>query len=184
VLPFPRRGAVDGKAVDGKAAETSTTTATTTATANATTSTTTATTTPRGLDPAPVPTSPGAARVSSAEASTFEKAAGPAPVVTAPVDGAGGSAVLARLQAMGIEGSRKRTKVAEAPRVVEGAEGRVHQGSVAIESRAGLHKLDGVTRIDGSLSLQEGAVKNADLLALRDLKVVTGRLTFEGMRTV
>jgi hypothetical protein len=163
VLPFPRRGAVEGRPADAPTAPT-------------------APTAPRGLDPAPVPTNPGAARLSSAEASTFEKGAGPAPVVAAPVDGAGRSAVLARLQAMGIEGSRKRTKVAEAPRVVDGAEGRVHQGSVAIESRAGLHKLDGVTRIDGSLSLQEGAVKNADLLALRDLKVVTGRLTFEGMR--
>lgn len=113
--------------------------------------------------------------------STFERTGGQSTAIEAPVEGAGKSQVLARLKAMGIEG-RKRIKTAEPPRVVDGADGRVHDGPLTIESRAGLSKLDGVTRLAGSLTLQEGAVKNADLLALRDLKVIEGRLTFEGMR--
>jgi hypothetical protein len=117
----------------------------------------------------------------STSTSTFERTAGQSTAIAAPVEGAGKSQVLARLQAMGIEG-RKRVKTAEPSRVVDGADGRVHNGSLTIESRAGLAKLDGVTRLAGSLALQEGAIKNADLLALRDLKVVEGRLTFEGMR--
>lgn len=120
-------------------------------------------------------------KAASPETSTFDRAAGSSSVIAAPVEGAGKSQVLARLQAMGIEG-RKRVKTAEPMRVVDGADGRVHDGSLSIESRAGLAKLEGVTRLAGSLSLQEGAVKNADLLALRDLKVVEGRLTFEGMK--
>ena len=121
------------------------------------------------------------AKATSTSTSTFERTAGESTAIAAPVEGAGKSQVLARLQAMGIEG-RKRVKTAEPPRVVDGADGRVHAGSLTIESRAGLSKLEGVTRLAGSLTLQEGAVKNADLLALRDLKVVEGRLTFEGMR--
>jgi hypothetical protein len=113
--------------------------------------------------------------------STFERTAGQSTALAAPVDGAGKSQVLARLQAMGVEG-RKRVKTAEPSRVVAGADGRVHDGPLTIESRAGLSKLEGVTRLAGSLTLAEGAVKNADLLALRDLKVIEGRLTFEGMR--
>jgi len=125
---------------------------------------------------------PGRVAGALTESSTFDRAAGTTPAVSAPVEGAGKSQVMARLQALGVEG-RRRVKTAEAPRVVAGADGRVHEGPLTIESRAGLAKLDGVTRVAGSLSLQEGAVKNADLLALRDLKVVEGRLTFEGMRS-
>jgi hypothetical protein len=153
VLPFPRRPSVEGAPV----------------------ATGVAPTPPSPPSATPAPSSPDAATVSRGGPA----AAPPA----APVDGAGASQVLARLKAMGIEG-RKRVKTAEAPRVVDGADGRVHAGSLTVESRAGLGKLEGVTRLDGSLTLQEGAVKNADLLlALRDLKVVEGRLTFEGMRT-
>jgi hypothetical protein len=156
VLPLPRRGSVDGPA-ETKPAEA------------------------KPADAKAVET-PAQSLGAPTQSSTFDRAAGTAPAVSAPVEGAGKSQVMARLQAMGVEG-RKRVKTAEAPRVVDGADGRVHEGPVTIESRAGLAKLDGVARIAGSLSLQEGAVKNADLLALRDLKVVEGRLTFEGMRS-
>ena len=154
VLQFPRRPSADGVAGVGGPATTS-------------------------PSPATEPTTATPAATSTE--ATFDHAAGQSTAIAAPVEGAGKSQVLARLQAMGIEG-RKRVKTAEAPRVVDGADGRVHDGSVSIESRTGLAKLDGVTQIAGSLSLQEGAVKNADLLALRDVKVISGRFTFEGMR--
>jgi hypothetical protein len=133
--------------------------------------------------------SPATARADggAAGAATFERGGPPgvAPAVLAPsspVEGAGTSQVMARLQALGLQG-RRRVKTAEvAPRVVDAADGRVLSGSLTIESRAGLGRLEGIARLGGSLTLREGAVKNADLLALRDLKVIEGRLTFEGMR--
>jgi hypothetical protein len=115
--------------------------------------------------------------------STFDGMSGASTAVAAPVEGAGKSQVLARLQALGIEGGRRRIKTAEAPRVVDGADGRVHQGSFTVESRSGLAALEGVARVAGSVTVQEGAIKSADLFALRDLKVVEGRLTFDGLRS-
>jgi hypothetical protein len=140
--------------------------------------------------PATTPTTaspPATARAEDAGAATFQRGGPPgvAPAVLAPsspVEGAGTSQVLARLQALGLQG-RRRVKTAEvAPRVVDAGDGRVLSGSLTIESRAGLARLEGIARLGGSLTLREGAVKNADLLALRDLKVIEGRLTFEGMR--
>lgn len=158
VVPFPRRPGVEGPG-----------------------GTSPALTEAKAPEPTKAPSSSPSPSTPPTDATTFERAAGQSTPIATPVEGAGKSQVLARLQALGIEG-RKRVKTTEPPRVVDGTDGRVHDGSVGIESRAGLAKLDGVTRIAGSLSLQEGAVKNADLLSLRDLKVIEGRLTFEGMR--
>lgn len=156
VVPFPRRAGTDGPAA---------TPTTSTTTAKAAEGPKVTTTTPAPLT------------------STFEGGGGSAQAVWAPVEGAGRSQLLARLQAQGPEG-RRRIKTAEAPRIVDDAGGRVHDGPVSIESRAGLAKLDGVTRVAGSLTLQEAALKSADLLSLRELQVVEGRLTFEGLRSV
>ena len=113
---------------------------------------------------------------------TFEGSTGTAQTLGAPVDGAGASQVLARLKARGFEG-KKLTKTAETsgPRVVDTSEGKVLSGSVTIESRSGLQKLDGVVRVGGDLTVHEGVIKNADLLALKSLKTVERRLTFEGL---
>jgi hypothetical protein len=118
-------------------------------------------------------TKPGAA-------STFEGTGGTAQTMAAPVDGAGTSQVLARLKARGFEG-KKLTKTAETSRVADTAEGKVLSGSLTIESRSGLQKLDGVVRVGGDLTVHEGVIKNADLLALKSLKSVERRLTFEGL---
>lgn len=114
----------------------------------------------------------------------FEKAAGQATVLTMPVEGAALSQLVARLQAR-IDGSPKTgsTSAVQGPTIVQTDEGAVLSGSVQVENRASLHKLDGVVRIGGSLSV-EGPVKNADLLALRELKTVEGRLTFEGLSSL
>ena len=115
---------------------------------------------------------------------TFEGSSGTAQTMASPVDGAGASQVLARLKARGFEG-KKLTKTAETsgPRVVDTSEGKVLAGNITIESRSGLQKLDGVVRVGGDLTVHEGVIKNADLLALKSLKSVERRLTFEGLRS-
>jgi hypothetical protein len=169
VLPFPRRPVTDA------------------ATSSSSPSATASPPASPASAPAPSPPPSPAAPASSSDAARFDRSTtGPVAVPLAPstpVEGAGVSQVQARLQALGLE-TRKRVKTAATePRVVDAADGRVLSGSVTIESRAGLGQLEGIARLGGSLTLQEGAVKNADLLlALRDLKVVEGRFTFDGMR--
>lgn len=104
--------------------------------------------------------------------------------LAAPVDGAGQSQVMARLKARGFEGKKvTKTAATSGPSVVQTAEGKVFSGSVAIESRQGLQKLVDVVRVGGDLTIHEGLFKNADLLALKGLKTVERRLTFEGLRS-
>ena len=111
---------------------------------------------------------------------TFEGTTGTQQTLAAPVDGAGQSQLLARLKARG-----KVTKTAanSGPSFVQTAEGKVHNGSVTVESKSGLSKLVDVVRVGGDLTIHEGVVKNADLLALKSLKSVERRLTFEGLRS-
>ncbi|HEY1097862.1 MAG TPA: hypothetical protein VGF99_03000 [Myxococcota bacterium] len=116
----------------------------------------------------------------SSPAAVFDTTAGQASTIAMPVEGAALSQLVARLRAS----SSDQARVAAAgPVVVKTAEGPVLSGSVTIESRQALHDLDGVVRVGGSLSV-EGSIKNADLLALRDVKVVEGRLTFESLKSL
>jgi hypothetical protein len=127
--------------------------------------------------PAPTPSTPAA---------VFDNNVGQTPQLVAPVEGAALSQLVARLKARGDQsvawGDQNVVATAvSGPTVVQTDEGKVLSGSVQIESRSGLQKLDGIVRVGGSLAV-EGLLKNADLLALRDLKVVEGRLTFEGLK--
>jgi hypothetical protein len=112
------------------------------------------------------------------QAATFEAVAGSAVSLAAPVEGAALSQLVARLRAT----AAPERAAPVGPVVVKTAEGPVLSGSVSIETRAALHQLDGVVRVGGSLAV-EGTIKNADLLALRDLKTVEGRLTFESLKS-
>lgn len=97
-------------------------------------------------------------------------------------EGGKGASVRARLQALGIKGTEGLVKTAQSDGVryssVPG--GRILHGSVVIESARALAKLEGVVRITGDLTLQESLLKSADLLVLKSLVEVGGRLTLEG----
>ncbi len=95
--------------------------------------------------------------------------------------GAGGS-VRARLHAFSVKGAEGLVKTAssDALRYSSVPGGRILHGSVAVESARALAKLDGVVRITGDLSIQESTLKSADLLVLKSLTEVGGRLTLEG----
>jgi hypothetical protein len=130
---------------------------------------------------APVaPSEPASAATpaSTQQAATFDAVAGSALSLAAPVEGAALSQLVARLRAT----ASPERAAPVGPVVVKTAEGPVLSGSVTIETRAALHQLDGVVRVGGSLAI-EGTIKNADLLALRDLKTVEGRLTFESLKS-
>jgi hypothetical protein len=118
---------------------------------------------------------------SKAAAAVFDGGGGTATVgsVSAPVEGAALSQLIARLRA---KGDGQQVQATVGPTIIDTAEGKVLSGSVNIDTRQALHKLDGIVRFGGSVSV-EGIIKNADLLAIRDVKVVEGRLTFEGMRS-
>lgn len=136
-----------------------------------------AVTAPAASSSSPAASSPSPS--SSPPAAVFDAVAGQASSIASPVEGAALSQLVARLRAAGGDSAR----VANAgPVVVTTAEGPVLSGSVNIDTRPALHQLDGVVRIGGSLAV-EGTIKNADLLALRDLKTVEGRLTFEGLKS-
>lgn len=121
---------------------------------------------------------------SKSEAAQFDGAAGTQQTIAAPVEGAGQSQVLARLKARGFEGKKvTKTAATSGPSLVQTAEGKVFSGSVSIESRQGLQKLVDVVRVGGDLTVHEGVFKSADLLALKSLKSVERRLTFEGLRS-
>jgi len=122
---------------------------------------------------------PSSTPTPTAPAAVFDSNAGQTPQLVAPVEGAALSQLVARLKARG--GQDVVATAVSGPRIVQTDEGKVLSGSVQIESRSGLQKLDGIVRVGGSLAV-EGLLKNADLLALRDLKVVEGRLTFEGLK--
>jgi hypothetical protein len=64
--------------------------------------------------------------------------------------------------------------------LVQTSEGPVLSGSVQLDGKAQLPTLEGVVRVGGDLAVT-GVLKSADLLALRDLKFVEGRLTFESL---
>jgi hypothetical protein len=118
---------------------------------------------------------------SSSPAAVFEQAPGQTTSISAPVEGAALSQLIARLKARG-DGAEQSATVG-GPAIVQTAEGKVLSGSVQIESRAGLQKyVEGVTRVGGDLAIS-GVMKNADLLALRDLKTIEGRLDIEGLRS-
>ena len=116
---------------------------------------------------------------SAGAAAVFDSQAGQSVQFSAPVEGAALSQLVARLKARGDQGVV--ASAVSGPTVVQTQEGKVLSGSVQIESRSGLQKLEGIVRVGGSLAV-EGLLKNADLLALGDLKVVEGRLTFEGLK--
>lgn len=120
--------------------------------------------------PAPGPTLPAA---------VFEHTPGQGTTVSAPVEGAALSQLIARLKA---RGGREQVGAVDGPTVVQTSEGPVLSGSLQIEGKGQLQKLDGVVRVGGDLAVS-GIVKNADLLALRDMKTIEGRLTFEGLRS-
>lgn len=100
---------------------------------------------------------------------------------TVPGEAAGGS-VKARLRALGLKGGEALVKSAASDAIhyssVPG--GRILHGSAVIESARALAKLDGVVRVTGDLTVQESALKSADLLVLKSLTEVGGRLTLEG----
>lgn len=118
-------------------------------------------------------------RSQTGAAAVFDSQAGQSVPFSAPVEGAALSQLVARLKARGDQGVV--ASAVSGPTVVQTQEGKVLSGSVQIESRSGLQKLEGIVRVGGSLAV-EGLLKNADLLALADLKVVEGRLTFEGLK--
>lgn len=96
--------------------------------------------------------------------------------------GTGGS-VKARLHALGLKGGTDgliKTAGSDAIRYSAVPGGRILHGSVAIESARSLAKLEGVVRVTGDLSIQESVLKSADLLVLKSLSEVGGRLTLEG----
>ncbi len=109
----------------------------------------------------------------------FELTPGQGGPVSAPVEGAALSQLIARLKA---RGGSEPVGVVHGPVVLQTSEGPVLSGSLQIESRGQLSKLDGVVRVGGDLGLT-GILKNADLLALRELKTIEGRLTLEGLRS-
>jgi hypothetical protein len=116
---------------------------------------------------------------SPAPAAVFDHAPGVGGTVSAPVEGAALSQLIARLKA---RGGSEQVAALHGPTVVQTSEGPVLSGSLQIEGRGQLQKLDGVVRVGGDLAVS-GIVKNADLLALREVKTIEGRLTFEGLRS-
>jgi hypothetical protein len=98
-------------------------------------------------------------------------------------EGARGASFRARLAALGVKGAESlpiKTAGRATGRIKETPVGRIYEGTLRLESPRGLAQLEGVVRITGDLVLQESASKSADLLALRSLIEVGGRLTIEG----
>lgn len=125
--------------------------------------------------PSPVPgavTPPPAAQA----AAKFEPVPGRSAAVQAPVEGAALSQLVARLRALGPVESQAPV----GPALVQTSEGPVLSGSVQLDGKAQLPTVEGVVRVGGDLAVT-GVLKSADLLALRDLKFVEGRLTFESL---
>ena len=118
---------------------------------------------------------------SAQPAATFEQTPGHSSSIAAPVEGAALSQLIARLKARG--DATGTTGAVDGPSIVQTAEGKVLSGSIQIEGRSGLHKyVEGVTRVGGDLAIT-GVMKNADLLALRDVRTIEGRLDIEGLRS-
>lgn len=122
---------------------------------------------------------PAPSSSTTSQAAVFDAVAGQASIIAMPVEGAALSQLVARLRAT--SGDQATVKNA-GPVIVKTAEGPVLSGSVTIDTRPALHALDGVVRVGGGLTV-EGTFKNADLLALRDIVVVEGRLTFESLKS-
>ena len=99
-------------------------------------------------------------------------------VPEAPPESARGGNVRARLAAMGQLPIKTAAK--DVGRIKETPVGKIFDGSLTIESAAGLKKLEGVVRVSGDLTLQESVAKSPDLLVLKSLIEVGGRLTVEG----
>lgn len=95
-----------------------------------------------------------------------------------PPEGARGGNVRARLAAMGQLPIKTAGK--DVVRVKDTPLGKIFDGSLTIDSVAGLKKLEGIARVSGDLTLQESVAKGADLLVLKSLLEVGGRLTVEG----
>lgn len=97
-------------------------------------------------------------------------------------EGGKGASVRARLQALGVKGAAGLVKSAatDGIRYSSVPGGRILHGSVVVESVRALAKLEGVVRVTGDLTLQESLLKSPDLLVLKTLIEVGGRLTLEG----
>ena len=93
-----------------------------------------------------------------------------------PAPDAKGAQVRARLAQMG----QLPIKKSEVGRVKDTPLGKIFEGSLKVESAAGLKKLEGVVRVTGDLVIQESVAKSPDFLALKSLIEVGGRLTIEG----
>lgn len=94
-----------------------------------------------------------------------------------------GAGVRARLAALGVRGADAlpiKTAARDGVRLKDTPIGKILDGSITVESGRGLQKLEGVVRVTGDLVLQESAARSPDLLALRSLAEVGGRLTIEG----
>lgn len=107
--------------------------------------------------------------------------------VTLPLGGgepvARGAGVRARLAALGVRGADSlpiKTAAKDGVRLKDTPIGKILDGSITVESGRGLQKLEGVVRVTGDLVLQESAARSPDLLALRSIAEVGGRLTIEG----
>ncbi|OGQ17491.1 MAG: hypothetical protein A2138_26250 [Deltaproteobacteria bacterium RBG_16_71_12] len=100
-----------------------------------------------------------------------------------PGDAGSGGSVKARLHALGLKGGTDgliKTAGTDAIRYSAVPGGRILHGSLAVESTRSLAKLEGVVRVTGDLSIQESVLKSAELLVLKSLTEVGGRLTLEG----
>ncbi len=104
-----------------------------------------------------------------------------------PGEAPSGGSVKARLHALGLSaqgehggGGLIKSAKSDAVRYSSVPGGRILHGSVVIESARALAKLEGVVRVTGDLTIQESGLKSADLLVLKALTEVGGRLTLEG----
>jgi hypothetical protein len=99
--------------------------------------------------------------------------------------GDGGGSVNARLQALGLRpDSLIKTAAKDKVRIVETPLGKVLEGSIHAETAAGLSKLQGVVRITGDLTIAESLAKSPDLIVLRSLVELGGRLAVEGSAAI
>lgn len=116
----------------------------------------------------------------SLPAAVFDGTPGQGGHVSAPLEGAALSQLIARMKARGP--STEQSAAVAGPTIVTTSEGKVLSGSLQIEGKAGMQKVEGVVRVGGDLGIG-GVLKSGDLLAMRDIKVVEGRFTFEGVRS-
>ena len=115
----------------------------------------------------------------------FDAAPGTTQAIQEPVAGARQSQVRARLVALGLASGERPVKGTAQLSIDVMADGnRVLSGSIEISTPAGLLRLEGIDVVQGDVNVHEGAVNSEDLTrALKGLRQVKGRLTFEGLRS-